>query len=117
MFINLSNRGVDYDAFKSINDAFLVFDSRLVVDTTFRTNDEAIFGAGPLTKFSCSYHADQWSHANFSSREVGQELAAMLLPMFDPTLEPPEEPSAEAERLVPLYKQAKIRGPNTLMYL
>lgn len=41
----------------------------------------------------------------------------MLLPMFDPTLEPPEEPSAETERLVPLYKQAKIRGPNALMYL
>ncbi|XP_075872010.1 cilia- and flagella-associated protein 61 isoform X2 [Nelusetta ayraudi] len=110
VLLNLSNRGVDRDAFRSINDSFLVFDSRLVVDASFCTNDPAIFGAGPLTKFSCGYHADRWSHAHFSSRQVGQELAAALLPMFDPTLEAPEEPSAQEERLVPLYQQPKIQG-------
>lgn len=110
VLLNLSNRGVDYDAFKSINDSFLVFDSRLVVDASFCTNDPAIFGAGTLTKFSCGYHADRWSHAHFSSRQVGQELAAALLPMFDPTLEAPEEPSAEEQRLIPLYQQPKIQG-------
>lgn len=111
VLLNLSNRGVDRDAFRSINDSFLVFDSRLVVDASFCTNDPVIFGAGPLTKFSCGYHADHWSHAHFSSRQVGQELAAALLPMFDPTLEAPEEPSGlMEERLVPLYQQPKIQG-------
>ncbi len=110
VFINLSNKGVDYNAFKSINNSFLVFDSRLVINATFHTSDSAIFGAGPLTKFSRCYHADEWSHANFNSKEVGQDLAAVLLPLFDPTLEPADEPPPEMDRLVPLYKQAKIQG-------
>lgn len=110
MFINFSNKGVDYNAFKSINNSFLVFDSRLVVNATFCTSDSAIYGAGPLTKFSRCYHTDEWSHANFNSKEVGQELAAILLPLFDPTLDPSDEPPPEMDRLVPLYKQAKIQG-------
>ncbi|XP_038582679.1 cilia- and flagella-associated protein 61 isoform X2 [Micropterus salmoides] len=110
VFINLSNRGVDYNAFKSINNSFLVFDRRLVINATFHTSDPAICGAGPLTKFSRRYHADEWSHANFNSKEVGRDLAAMLLPLFDPTLEPANEPTPEMDRLVPLYKQAKIQG-------
>ncbi|XP_039981773.1 cilia- and flagella-associated protein 61 isoform X2 [Xiphias gladius] len=110
VFINLSNKGLDYDTFKSINNSFLVFDSRLVINATFHTNDSAIYGAGPLTKFSRRYHTDEWSHANFNSKEVGQDLAAMMLPLFDPTLEPADEPPHEMDRLVPLYKRAKIQG-------
>ncbi|KAM8726794.1 cilia- and flagella-associated protein 61 [Acanthopagrus schlegelii] len=110
VFINLSNKGVDYDAFESINNSFLVFDSRLVINASFHTSDEAICGAGPLTKYSRSYYTDEWSQANFNSKEVGQELATMLLPLFDPTQEPADEPPPGADRLVPLYKQAKIQG-------
>nr|XP_040016922.1 cilia- and flagella-associated protein 61 isoform X2 [Gasterosteus aculeatus aculeatus] len=118
VFINLSNKGVDYDAFRSINNSFLPFDGRLVIDATFRTCDSHVYGAGPLTKFSRRYYADEWSHGNFNSKEVGQDLAAMLLPLFDPTLQPEAPP--ERDRLVPLYTQAKIRGerlPGGLNYL
>ncbi|KAM7368322.1 hypothetical protein PAMP_014550 [Pampus punctatissimus] len=110
VFINLSNKGVDYDAFRSINDSFLVFDSRLVINATFHTSDSAVSGAGPLTKFSRCYYSDEWSHANFNSKEVGQDLAAMLLPLFDPTLEPTNESPSEMDHLIPIYKQAKIQG-------
>ncbi|XP_019751817.1 cilia- and flagella-associated protein 61 isoform X2 [Hippocampus comes] len=120
VFINLSSRGVDYDAFGSINSSFLVFDGRLVIDGAFRTNDAAIWGAGPLTKFSRSYYSDEWSHANFNSKEVGQELATMLLRHFDPTLEAHCEMPSAADRLVPIYKRPKIKGaklPGRLNYL
>ncbi|XP_029281289.1 LOW QUALITY PROTEIN: cilia- and flagella-associated protein 61 [Cottoperca gobio] len=110
VFINLSNKGVDSDAFKSINSSFLVFDGRLVINATFHTCDSAISGAGPLTKFSRCYYSDEWSHANFNSKEVGRDLAAMLLPLFDPTLEPAVEPTPGKDGVVPLYKQAKIQG-------
>lgn len=110
MFINLSNRGVDYDAFKSVNGSFLVFDSRLVIDATFRTSDSAIYGAGPVTKFSRCYHSEEWSHANFNSKEVGQDLAATMLPLFDPTRELADEQPPEEGRLVPLYRRAKVQG-------
>lgn len=109
VFINLSNKGVDYDAFQSINSSFLVFDNRLIINNSFGTNDASIFAAGPLTKFSLRYHVDEWSHAHFSSKEVGQELAAALLPLFDPTAE--TEPGLD--RLVPLYRQAKVQGLKT----
>ncbi|XP_036840743.1 cilia- and flagella-associated protein 61 isoform X1 [Oncorhynchus mykiss] len=110
VFMNLSSKGVDYDAFKTINDACLVYDGRLVIDTTFHTNDSTIRAAGPLTKFARRYLADQWSHSSFNSREVGQELAAALLPFFDPTLEPAVNSPADLDRLIPIYTQAKIQG-------
>ncbi|XP_067427647.1 cilia- and flagella-associated protein 61 [Thunnus thynnus] len=110
VFINFFNKGVDYDAFKSIINSFLVFDSRLVIKAAFHTSDPAICGAGPLTKFSRCYYTDEWSHAHFNSKEVGQDLAAMLLPLFDLTLEPADESPPEMDHLIPLYKQAKIQG-------
>ncbi len=58
----------------AINDACLVFDGRLVLDANFHTNDVAIRGAGPLTKFQRIYHSDMWSHANFNSKEVGIQV-------------------------------------------
>ena len=113
VFLNLSTKGVDYDAFKTINDACLVYDGRLVIDTTFHTNDSTIRAAGPMTKFARRYHADQWSHGHFNSKEVGQELATVLLPFFDPTLEFISEPPTDVDRLIPLYSQAKIQGLHT----
>ncbi|XP_033873801.3 cilia- and flagella-associated protein 61 [Acipenser ruthenus] len=110
VFINLYKKGIDYDAFKAMNDACLVYDGRLVIDTTFHTNDSAIRAAGTLTKFPRRYHADQWSHSNFNSKEVGFHLATAMLPLFDPILHSVVDPPEDLDRLIPMYTGAKVRG-------
>ena len=74
MFINFYEQSVDYEAYRAINDACLVYDGRLVIDTAFHTNDIAIRAAGPVTKYKRSYHADEWTHAVFNSKEVGLQV-------------------------------------------
>ncbi|KAM9798283.1 cilia- and flagella-associated protein 61 [Neosynchiropus ocellatus] len=110
LFLNLSNPGVDLDAFDSMNSALLVFDGRLVIDAFCHTNDADIFAAGTLTKFSRCYYTEEWSHASFNSKEVGQALAGAVLPRFDATVEPSDPSADEPERLVPIYGQPKITG-------
>ncbi|GAB1286987.1 Cilia- and flagella-associated protein 61 [Apodemus speciosus] len=110
VFFSFYKKNVDYETFKAFNDACLVYDGRLVIDTTFHTNDIAIRAAGSLTKFSNRYYSNEWSHSNFSSKEIGFQLAAAMLSLFDPTLEPMTEPPADLDRLIPMYKGAKIQG-------
>ncbi|XP_050948130.1 cilia- and flagella-associated protein 61 [Labeo rohita] len=110
VFFSFFRKTVDCDAFKAINDACLVFDGRLVIDSTFHTNDPSIYAAGPLTKYSRRYHADQWSDSCFNSKEVGQSLASVVLPLCDPTLERPAGPPSDHNHLIPVYNQAKIQG-------
>uniref|UniRef100_A0A670K7K1 L-amino-acid oxidase n=1 Tax=Podarcis muralis TaxID=64176 RepID=A0A670K7K1_PODMU len=109
-FFNFTEKRVDYETFKAINDACLVYDGRLVIDTNFHTNDIAIRAAGSLTKFSNIYYANEWTHSNFSSKEVGFQLAATMLNLFDPTLEPVFEPPEDLDRLIPIYKGCKVQG-------
>ncbi|XP_063155997.1 cilia- and flagella-associated protein 61 [Candoia aspera] len=109
-FFNFTKRRVDYETFKAVNDACLVYDGRLVIDTNFHTNDVTIRAGGPLTKFSNIYYANEWTHSNFSSKEIGFQLAATMLNLFDPTLEPIFEPPEDMDRLIPMYKGCKIQG-------
>ncbi|XP_051867186.1 cilia- and flagella-associated protein 61 [Pristis pectinata] len=108
-FFSFDKKKVDYDAFKAINNACLVFDGKLVIDSTFHTNDITIRAAGPLTKYSRRYYADQWSHENFNSKEIGFQLAALMLHLFDPTLEQMTQPPAELDVLVPTYTGCKVK--------
>ncbi|XP_032104012.1 cilia- and flagella-associated protein 61 isoform X2 [Sapajus apella] len=120
MFFSFCEKKVDYETFKALNDACLVYDGRLVIDTSFHTNDIAIRAAGSLTKFSNRYYSNEWTHSNFSSKEIGFQLAAAMLYLFDPTLEPVTEPPADLDRLIPMYKGAKIQGgilPGSYHYL
>ncbi|KAJ1155789.1 hypothetical protein NDU88_008516, partial [Pleurodeles waltl] len=110
VFLSFSQKRVDYEAFKAMNDACLVYDGRLVINTTFHTNDVTIRAAGPLTKFSSRYYVNGWTHSNFNSKEVGFNLAATMLQLFDPTLEQVSEPPEDLDRLIPMYKGAKIQG-------
>lgn len=110
MFFSFCEKNVDYETFKALNDSCLVYDGRLVIDANFHTNDIAIRAAGSLTKFSNRYYSNEWTHSNFSSKEIGFQLAAAVLHLFDPTLEPVTEPPADLDRLIPMYKGAKIQG-------
>ncbi|NXT78301.1 CFA61 protein, partial [Zapornia atra] len=109
-FFSFAYRTVDYETFEAINDACLVFDGRLVIDSKFCTNDASIRAAGPLTKYSRRYYADEWTHSNFNSREIGFELAASMLNLFDPTSEPSSKPPEGTDRLIPMYRGCKIKG-------
>ncbi|XP_011223780.1 cilia- and flagella-associated protein 61 isoform X1 [Ailuropoda melanoleuca] len=120
MFFSFCEKNVDYETFKALNDACLVYDGRLVIDTKFHTNDIAIRAAGSLTKFSNKYYSNEWTHSSFSSKEIGFQLAAAMLSLFDPTLEPVTEPPADLDQLIPMYKGAKIQGgilPGSYHYL
>ncbi|XP_054430110.1 cilia- and flagella-associated protein 61 [Pteronotus mesoamericanus] len=120
IFFSFCEKNVDYETFKALNDACLVYDGRLVIDANFHTNDIAIRAAGSLTKFSNRYYSNEWNHSSFSSKEVGFQLAAAMLNLFDPTLEPVTEPPADLDQLIPMYKGAKIQGgilPGSYHYL
>lgn len=109
-FFCFQSKKVDHDAFKAINDSCLVFDGRLVIDADFHTNDQCIRAAGPLTKFQRRYHAESWTHGNFNSKEVGEELAQSLLTLFDPTLDAmllDTETPQEQQLLIPIYTKPK----------
>ncbi|KAK7103337.1 cilia- and flagella-associated protein 61-like [Littorina saxatilis] len=109
-FFSFFKKAVDMNAFKAINDSYLVYDGKLVIDASFHTNDVTIRGAGPLTKFKRRYHADQWTHACFNSKEVGIALAAEMLRLFDPTLEAQPAPPEETLNLIPIYRSPRILG-------
>ncbi|XP_068864860.1 cilia- and flagella-associated protein 61 isoform X3 [Aphelocoma coerulescens] len=109
-FFSFAYRTVDYETFKAINDACLVFDGRLVIDAKFHTNDVSIRAAGPLTKFSRRYYRDELTHSNFNSKEIGFELAASMLSLFDPTPQASSEPPEGSDRLIPIYRRCKVQG-------
>ncbi|XP_039915481.1 cilia- and flagella-associated protein 61 isoform X4 [Hirundo rustica] len=109
-FFSFAYRTLDYETFKAINDACLVFDGRVVIDAKFHTNDASIRAAGPLTKFSRRYFRDGLTHSNFSSKEIGFELAASMLSLFDPTPQPSSEPPKGSDRLIPIYRWCKVQG-------
>lgn len=58
----------------AINRAGLVYDSRLVIDPLYRTNDPLIFSAGSMTKYSRRYYADHLEQKYFNRVEVGARV-------------------------------------------
>ncbi|XP_037989689.1 cilia- and flagella-associated protein 61 isoform X2 [Motacilla alba alba] len=109
-FFSFAYRTLDYDIFKAVCDAYLVFDGKVVIDAEFHTNDASIRAAGPLTKFSRRYYRDELTHSNFNSKEIGFELAASMLSLFDSTPQPSSELPEGLDRLVPIYSRCKVQG-------
>ena len=62
------------------------------------------------------YHSENWSHANFNSKEIGSKLAESVLGLFDPTLEDVGDKGVESspsdgdeEKMsIPRYKDAVV---------
>ncbi|XP_077972543.1 cilia- and flagella-associated protein 61-like [Styela clava] len=111
-FLSFYPKCIDAWTFKSVNDACLVFDGRLVIDTNFCTNDPVIRAAGPLTKYARRYHAEDWSnHDGYNSCEIGFRLAMSVLPLFDPTLESmieENDPNDPYSKLTPIFSDCKV---------
>ena len=81
--VTLGELGVDSQLFKALNDESLVFDGRLVVDASFKTNDPAVFAGGDLVKFARRIQ-DKRKLDLYNLRELGDKLAEALLVELDP---------------------------------
>ncbi|CAH0549570.1 unnamed protein product [Brassicogethes aeneus] len=124
-------KSVSPRTFKSIIQAGLVFDGRLIIDAKCRTNDKHIYGAGTLTRYGRHYYADHLIHKYFSRKEIGQKLGLQIREMLlkcinlDHTYTPvslknPESGPSRSNLLVPNYVKPLIRYcklPDGLYYL
>ncbi|KAH8861009.1 Cilia- and flagella-associated protein [Schistosoma japonicum] len=111
---------VDMDVFRALNDSCLVFDSRLVIDINFHTNDTSIRAAGPITKFKRIYYNDYWRHEIANSVEIGHCLGDQLLDLFDPNIGKLKKPPTDNSLILPTFQQPKIIGallPGNISYL
>jgi hypothetical protein len=68
----------DVEVFKAMNEAGLVLDGGLVVDETFRTNDNSIYGVGDFTRLSRRHRGAQ-DHSRCNQYEMGVLAANRLL--------------------------------------
>ncbi|BBN05258.1 cilia- and flagella-associated protein 61 [Marchantia polymorpha subsp. ruderalis] len=76
LLVTCDERQVDLALFRALNKESIIFDSRVVVDGVFRTNDPSIFAAGSLCKFSRYCGKDLPKLETFCGWEVGESFAA-----------------------------------------
>nr|CAD7446230.1 unnamed protein product [Timema bartmani] len=82
------NKDVSLQTFSALNNASLVYNGRLVINTRFQTNDAYIFAGGSLTKYAGRLYADKYNHCYYNAVEVGSKMAQEMLKIWDPTVEP-----------------------------
>jgi hypothetical protein len=73
----------DYDAFRAINDAGLVYDGRLVVNGAFKTSDPKLFAAGNVCRFSRRFFQLKLQE-HYNQKELAELLASSVLQEVDP---------------------------------
>jgi hypothetical protein len=100
---------LDRPTFRALNDNSIVFDGGLIVDSRFRTNDPAIYAAGPLTKLARRLRTKGKPIAP-SGRETGTKLAQALLLALDPLASPPVEGDAPPRFCRPVSVAADLPG-------
>ena len=79
IFLDLSTRRVAKDVFTVLTDACLVYDGALVIQPDFSTSNGSILSAGTMTKYPRRLHADQWTHSQYNSEDVGQAVAIEII--------------------------------------
>ncbi|XP_030755200.1 cilia- and flagella-associated protein 61-like [Sitophilus oryzae] len=110
-------KSISPKVYQVINQAGLVFDGRLVVDNYSKTNDERIYGAGTLTKYSRKYFAANVVHKFFNRVEIGQKLGQQIRNMLLPGFVKKSDPKKQGwnihldirDRLVPKYEMPIMR--------
>uniref|UniRef100_T1J7D1 Uncharacterized protein n=1 Tax=Strigamia maritima TaxID=126957 RepID=T1J7D1_STRMM len=91
LLVCFSEKDVRRETFLSINNSSLVYDSGLIIDHEFRTNDPWILAAGPMTLFTRRFRtvSDKRLH-QLSSNVIGKHascwflLAIQMLHVFAP---------------------------------
>lgn len=78
LFVMADMQNINKNIFECLNNSSIVYDGRLVVDESFSTTDEYIFGGGTLAKFTRKYGKDVMLE-NYNSVEVGQMLGSSII--------------------------------------
>lgn len=109
-----------YIAFKS---AGLVFDGRLVIKSSYETNDKFIYAAGPITKYKRIFYADRYRHEYYKSEEIGRRLAKKIVKKLDPlqpftnTISSSSDPNTVHIYKDPLTTYCKLIGNFYYLYI
>ncbi|ORX43430.1 hypothetical protein BCR36DRAFT_415613 [Piromyces finnis] len=116
-FFYVDKKSADSNIFNAINNSFLVFDGNLIIDSHFQTNDDFIFSAGSLTRYTSKYET-LWNHSYYNSKECGKKLANTLLPIFEGNKDAIKNIKKENEALISFNDLVASRCllPENMMY-
>jgi thioredoxin reductase len=116
-FFYVDKKTTNIDIFNAINNSYLVFDGNLIIGSHFQTNDDYIFSAGPLTRYTSRYET-LWNHSYYNSKECGKKLALTLLPIFEGNEKAINDIKKENEALISFNDLVATRSllPGDLMY-
>ncbi|XP_039294008.1 uncharacterized protein LOC111053200 isoform X2 [Nilaparvata lugens] len=76
-------KSTDLRTFIALVNSQLVYDGKLVIDNEFRTNDQYIYAAGPLTRYSRSYYSEHMDHEFYNSIEIGMQVHKRVRHILD----------------------------------
>lgn len=82
------------------------FDGHLVVNTSFETNIEYIYAAGPIAKFNHDNFLIASYHLNYSSVEIGARVARMMMEQLNII----DDGELDAEYVQPLSIYCQLPG-------
>ncbi|KAL3677551.1 hypothetical protein R1sor_027499 [Riccia sorocarpa] len=101
LLVTCDKKQVDLSLFHALNRESIIFDSRVVVDGVFRTNDPSIFAAGSLCKFSRYCGQDLPKLDVFCGWEVGEAFAAAFAVLITQAMFQKEVPADHGDGFVP----------------
>lgn len=119
IFFNADSPTIDPYLFKIIEKCNLVFDGRIVVDSSFRTSDPYIFAAGSVAKFSRVHGVgNQMNMDQYNSKECGEKLATSIRQVMSNLSD--FIPFGGETPALPIFRSPKVLSavfPNEMYYL